>query len=450
MKHSLIHLKGNDLISQHTTAIILRGTLIATILLIVLMLCFHITHPSTWFNNYAWAGTLVILYLIGGKIALRYRLVRTVNWMLIFFYQFLAFLTLLTWGLNAPAGLLTMSFAVILPSLLMGPRTIAPVVFMGILELLTVQTIHSSGIITPNLIVLAEPSSLWDVVMYSLILGVFALVSWVSGRQREKNLNQILKTEEKLKAQKDLLSTELEKESAALRLSQLSHFRELHKFALLGQSAAATLHELSNHICVLNLDIKDLSEKYQTQHTRALRNATQSIEHINKTVQQARSQLNTYDHDELFNAVPIINQFLRDIKPKFSKYNIELVRTSGLSSKKIVLKGNPLALKQIISVVLHNAIDACRDTVSSKVMVLLTDDENSLIISVKDNGIGLTEAQQKLLFKPIASTKPSGMGVGLYIAQHLASEHFAGSIKITPEMSGAHFNIILQKQQIPR
>ncbi len=439
------HTISGDRSSRRTTKIILVGSFIATCVLFVLLVLFNILHQSIWFGDNVWVAVVAVAYLSFGIVFLRNGWESVVNWMLIIFYELIAFCTLLMWGLNAPVGILTICFAIILPSILMRSHSIFPVVGVTVLILVTVQLIHQTEKVSPNLEVLAHPSTYWDVITYSLVLAIFGLVSWVSGHQREKNLKRTLQAESELQAQKDSLSSELEKESAALRLAQLTQVRELYKFALLGQSAAATLHELSSHLSVLNIDIDDLRQQHY--NSEAITNAQESIEHINKTVRLARHQLNSYDQTEQFNALPVINQSIKDARAKFAQRQVPLIRTSHLSKRKILLTGSPMALMQIISVLLNNALDACYDTMNPKVVILLNETGKMLVVSVIDNGVGIGPSQAESLFKPIESTKPSGMGVGLYIAQHLAKEQFGGSIALVPTKYGAQFNISIPKEK---
>lgn len=444
MKDSQISYNGEQT-SKRTTKVILIGSLVATCTLLILLIIFNVIRHSIWLEGNSWIAIAVVAYLLTGIILLHRGLVTLVNWMLIAFYQLIAFATLLIWGLNAPVGILTICFAVILPSILMGSKSILPVVGVTVFILATVQVIHQSNSIKPAIEALSHPSTLWDVIVYSFILSIFALVSWIAGNQREKQLQRTLLAESELQKQKDNLSIELEKQSAELRLAQLTQVRELHKFAILGQSAAATLHELSNHLSVLNLDIDNLHEDDTPSKAIAKMNTKESIEHINKTVRQARHQLNTYDHSEQFNAVPVIKQIIKDLHPKFAQRKVELVRTSKLSRRKITLTGNPMALMQIISVVLNNALDACCGLERPKVTISMSETRKQLVISVADNGVGIDSAILPSLFQPIKSSKSSGMGVGLYIAQHLLKDQFNGTISLIPTPFGAQFNIILPK-----
>jgi len=429
---------------KRTTEVVLHGTFIASTILGILLIAYSGIAQSVWFNGRNWIIVLVFIFLALAEFLLRKQLLNAVNWMLIVFYIFLSFCTLVLWGLNAPVGILTISFAITLPSILIGPKAILPVIGISIITLVVVQLIHHFELIIPNIALLSVPSTFWDVIIYSTVLSVFALVSWIAGRQREKNLQRALTAESELRLQKEALKIELEKESASLRLAQLNQIRQLHKFALLGQSTAATLHELSNHLSVLNLDIDDLRQQHS--NSTAIANAKDSIDHINMMVRQTRRQLNSYEHKESFNAIVVINQSIKDLKIKFNQKNVRLTKKPTIGRGSFTVHGSSLALMQIVTILLNNALDACCDLPKPEVQVQLQYDSSQLVLSVTDNGSGVDPEIIESLFSPVTSTKSSGLGVGLYIAQHLASNQFRGTVELVESKIGAQFNITIPKQ----
>ena len=315
---------------------------------------------------------------------------------------------------------------------------------LGVIAILVVvQAVHALGVIEPDLKAMSQKSNFMDVISYSTILGIFSLITWMSSSQIEKTLQRAKDAEQSIRAQKDLISIELAKESTRLRELRLTEMQQLYKFATLGQSTAATLHELSNHLTVLNMDLGDL--KQQNMNSRAIQNAEDGIEHIYKMVRQARQQLNTYDETKAFNALPTINQAIKDLQEKFIRHQVKLTRINKGSDKSFHVKGSPLALMQIISILLNNAIDAVDKSVNPTVTIQLRKMKNELIIHIKDNGSGIERELRKNLFSPIASKKPSGLGIGLYIAHHLTHTQFNGSLELTDSEIGAEFVI-----RIPR
>ena len=82
-------------------------------------------------------------------------------------------------------------------------------------------------------------------------------------------------------------------------------------------------------------------------------------------------------------------------------------------------------LNQVIFNLLCNAIDAvelklnnndyhsCSPQISIGTQIV---NGNQLLISIKDNGVGITQENQACLFEPFFTTKPAGQGIGLGLA----------------------------------
>lgn len=432
--------------SEQTTRSVLHGTFVASALFITFIALNNTAAPSLVFKDLPWivAGTLV--YLVCAEILLHARYTNLVNWMLVALFIILAFLCLLAWSVNTPIGVIALCFAVTLPGILMGSLSIFPVVISSVCVLLVVSSIHTIGLFQPNIENLTGPSTLIDTLGYATAIASFGLASWVSKRQREKTLRRVLLAESKLQSQKESLVAELEKESATLRLTQLEQTRELHKFALLGQNAAATLHELSSHLSVLNIDMDDLRQ--QNNNSKAIQNAKDTIDHINKMVRKARHHLNSYDHKESFNVLQIINLGIKDLRTKCAYHHVKLTKRHSHLRQGATVSGSPTALMQIITILLNNAVDACYSAPTPRVTIATKSTPTEVVITVSDSGPGVDPEIKSQLFKPIVSTKPSGMGVGLYIANHLVVTQFGGTIELLPSNFGAQFRVTLPKQTL--
>lgn len=366
-----------------------------------------------------------------------------VNWMIIAFFLGVASATLLTWGINAPIGILTICFVLTLPGILMNTRFILLVTVIVVLIMCTIQAIHSSGLVHANSNALSLPSTIWDVATYATVFTIFSLVGWTSGNQREKNLQRALQAERIVKAQKAELAIKLEEQSAALRQSQLHQVRELHRFAFIGQSAAATLHELSNQLSIMNLDIEDIGQAHT--NSKAIANAKVGMEHMNQIVRQARQQLNSYDQLERFNAITAIRQSIKDSLPKFEHRRVKLTKIPLVGRQTFTIQGSQLALVHCLTILFNNAIDACYDTVNPEVVIHLHNHRTSLVITISDNGSGIPPAEIDTLFEPKVSQKPTGLGVGLYITHHIVVNQFNGTIRHQPTDVGTKFVITLKK-----
>ena len=427
---------------KRITSVVTLGSLYVAVALSALLLIYDIIN-DTLVRPRFWIGCAVIAYLIIVRLIIRKGKISTANWLIILLYELLSASVLTHWGLSSAVGILSACFAILLPGVLMAPRYIPMVTFITFSVLLITYFLHTTNTIVPVVYIPTSPSTLLDVIAYSTIIAVFALVSWISARQSSLSLQAALRTEEELIKQKDQLAIELERESTRLRQIQLQQIQQLYRFAVIGQSTTAILHELSNHLSVLNLDIDDLKQQYK--HSQAIANAEDGIEYINRMVRKARVQLNSQNTTQVFNVLPAINHVVKDLSPKMRQKHIKLIKSVPRSVVSFSVTGDPMNLMQCISILLNNAIDACDNVTNASITINLSIASDKLQITVTDNGPGVSEKIRKSLFEPLESTKPSGLGVGLYIAKHLIESQFSGSINLRDNKNGASFQIILPR-----
>jgi len=423
------------------TPLLLYSTLVGAVFLSFCILIYNATTAGSWLAEEMCLTPFATIYLLVVERLYHTLSRRFIHWMIIVFYLALACWIMLTWGLTTPGAMLILSFAIVLPSIFMENQLTLPVAGASICLIAGVQLLHGMNIVPPMLAHPSHISSIWDAAYYVTLLSIFALVLWTTGGERERSLHRALLAESKLQSQKRTLSAELENESASLRLARLDQIRHLHKFALLGQSTAATLHELSNHLSILNLDIDDLCQQHK--NSKVIQNAKESIGHINAMVRQARQQLNAYDQDEIFNAITIVRRSMKDLREKFNRSHVALHKPTLSGNGSFKIYGSSVALTHIIAILLNNALDASHGTPRAKVAIAIAHTAHQLSITIMDSGKGMSTTTSRGLFQPITSTKKTGLGVGLYIAHHLAKDQFGGTIEYSPMASGSRFSVII-------
>lgn len=430
--------------STRITHIVLLTSMVVGFVLTALLLIYDYSNIGHLRTRTVVAFSLLV-YLVVAFFMYRLKRNAVANWMLIAFYTGVGALTMLFWGLNAALGIFAMSFVIILTGVLLGSRSILPVSIGLVVVLACIQTLHISHIVTPDLTSVQNESSYFDVISYSTILGIFALVIWVYNRQLEASLKRARNAESTVRTQKDSISRQLASESAQLRQAQQNEIQQLYKFATLGQSVTATLHELSNHLSVLTIDMDDL--KHQHKNSKVIQNADESILQINAMVRQFRRKLENYDDSKIFSVVSVTKRAITDTINRLHLAQTMIEFEQNTETTPLRVAGDPFALSQVITILVTNAVEACKDFPQPKVTVRLTELEDVVEISVVDNGIGIPEPMKNRLFMPTTSSKPNGLGVGLYIAKRIVETHFKGSITLgnTPQ-TGAAFIVRLPRK----
>jgi len=99
------------------------------------------------------------------------------------------------------------------------------------------------------------------------------------------------------------------------------------------------------------------------------------------------------------------------------------------------IAGDSTLLRQVIHNLLQNAQDALTDHPAPCVEVSTQLKNNTVCLSVKDNGAGFPENLMTRLFEPYATTKTKGTGLGLAIVKKIVEEH-QGKIQIENRKSG--------------
>ena len=102
----------------------------------------------------------------------------------------------------------------------------------------------------------------------------------------------------------------------------------------------------------------------------------------------------------------------------------------------ITFRGNPDSFHQIISNLIKNAQEALVDRKGGEIQVGVRLQNNVVEIEVIDNGKGIPEEMlESLGKKPFVTTKPYGMGLGLFVVDTL-TRGCSGSLAFTKGPSG--------------
>ena len=111
------------------------------------------------------------------------------------------------------------------------------------------------------------------------------------------------------------------------------------------------------------------------------------------------------------------------------------------TDEEIIVFADKSQLLRVFTNLLENAIQAIPEERAGRVNVVLSKEEHNALISITDNGQGISEDVAERIFQPYFTTKSSGTGLGLAMTKKII-EFWQGRIWFTTiENEGTTFFI---------
>jgi signal transduction histidine kinase len=318
------------------------------------------------------------------------------------------------------------------------------------------------------------------------VLLSFALAARINIYKKEKEESQqktveVLKENAKIiKEQNIILEQKVTKRTEELNKT-LNHLKETQsqlvdaeKMSSLGQLTAGIAHEINNpinfvssNIAPLRQDIEDVNtiiNKYEElEDSDNIKEKLKEIEELKKELDfdYLKTELSTIIdgiEDGAKRTTEIVSglrNFSRLDEGELKKVNIN----EGVESTLILIKNklngikidkslgnipsidcNPGKLNQMTMNLIDNAIYAINkkdiENQNGLINVITECNDNSIILTIRDNGIGIPEAIKDNLFEPFFTTKDvgDGTGLGLSIVRSIVDSH-NGKIIVNSEVN---------------
>lgn len=157
-----------------------------------------------------------------------------------------------------------------------------------------------------------------------------------------------------------------------------------------------------------------------------------------------RVELNIYK----FDMVTLIEETAAIIKQRYPGANIK-IQEKNIDDECLEIEADRELIAQILINLLENAVNY--SSIGSLIEVIMEGSTDKVKVSVKDQGIGIPEREQKRIFERFyrvdkdRSRKTGGTGLGLSIVKHLVENH-KGEVGVTSQPgAGSEFYFILPR-----
>ncbi|MGG9971097.1 sensor histidine kinase [Ferruginibacter sp. SUN002] len=209
----------------------------------------------------------------------------------------------------------------------------------------------------------------------------------------------------------------------------------------------AITHELKTPIAVTKLNLETLQRRKldESQQQRLIQNTIQEANRLNTLCNNMllASQIEAGRHNttkEEINLSEALHECVQDFKMRFPQRILQ----SNIVDDLFII-GDRLLLQMGINNLIDNAIKySPKDSV---VTIDLIQDQNRILLSVKDEGRGIEVQEKKKVFDKYyrignAATKAAkGTGLGLYLTKKIAQQHNANISMTDNTPSGCIFTI---------
>jgi two-component system CheB/CheR fusion protein len=219
----------------------------------------------------------------------------------------------------------------------------------------------------------------------------------------------------------------LVEERVRQRQSQLAHALRV---STVGALASGLAHEINQPLSTIANDVEacvrfvqsgqvdtpELLTLLQDASSEAVR-AGAIVEHLRHFIRKGEPQFEPVDLTELASHVPHV--LAHEIKQE--RINVRL----DVEARPLPIYADRIQIEQVIVNLTQNAIDSVRERHGDnrEIEVSVGRVKGMAEVSVRDNGTGIPDDVEEMLFEPFFSTKAQGLGLGLSISRSIIEAH---------------------------
>jgi signal transduction histidine kinase len=200
---------------------------------------------------------------------------------------------------------------------------------------------------------------------------------------------------------------------------------EAERLAALGQMVAEISHEIKNPLVMIGGFARQLRKKIQGETEQAklgvivgeVERLENLLAELKDLYRPRRLNLVNFDMDELLREVCTLTR-------ENMKNDAIVIRCQTGPGVKMIT-GDRDKLKQVMLNVVKNGAEALPDG-QGAVSVLSELRDETILVTVSDDGSGIPEKLLRKIFSPFFTTKEHGTGLGLSISKRIVDEHPGG------------------------
>ncbi len=225
------------------------------------------------------------------------------------------------------------------------------------------------------------------------------------------------------------------------------------KLRALGEMAGGVAHDFNNLLGAIlgraQLLLLSTQEKETKKGLSVIEKAALDGAETVRRIQEF-TRLRTDENFKLLDLNEILMESLEITKHKWKdeaqKKGILIQVETDLNQNLAPVAGNPSELREVFVNMILNSVDAMTKGGTLKISSQIN--ENHILASITDTGIGMSEAVKRKVFDPFFTTKgPKGNGLGMSLAYGIIVRHSGKILIESQEGEGTTFTVRLPKRK---
>ena len=227
---------------------------------------------------------------------------------------------------------------------------------------------------------------------------------------------------------------------------QIAREAEAHQFQSFIKLSALLTHDLKNAIEALSLTVSNMERHFDKPEFRtdALKGLTSATDKLRALVARLSNPVNTLSGEFKMprptDLVPMLNRVLaQHAEPLSRSYEVDVQLPPSLFAL-----ADAERIEKVMENLVINAFEAMASNDGKLTVAAGAADSGKVFFSVSDTGVGMSpEFIQQKLFRPFATTKQRGVGLGLYTCREVVRAN-GGTIEVdSTEGFGTTFRVVL-------
>ncbi len=218
-----------------------------------------------------------------------------------------------------------------------------------------------------------------------------------------------------------------------------------------GNLSRKLAHEIKNPLTPIQLTIDRIRTKYTEQITNEDQQSfKENLKIINSQIKQIENLVNEFSDFARMpkptlkrnNLVKLLNENMKLL----SEVNKSIEINLNKKDEEILIECDKEQISRVFINLIKNSIESIEQKVEKnpdfkkKILIDISSNNDHILISIEDNGVGFDKNNIKEILNPYYTTKKNGTGLGLSIVNKIINDH-KGELEFIPINNGAKIHI---------